>query len=487
MRLVCDKCSAVYTIDDGLVGKRDFRVSCKSCGKPIVVKSAKQVTYAATQRVKMPGAALPPLSLQAAKIALAEGRSEATPLRQAPRPGEGWFVTQNGRQQGPLTAEQMAGMLEAGTLDWGTEVWRQGLKGWRAARRDPMLVTSIAGARGVANDTTRLDAARSFLAPEDTVVEARPNPLGERSLRDKIRPGSSAADSTPLPAPLGRGGAAKAEPLPDLSPSARPQAWHSPENTAFREALGLPTDSSQQSSAFDTENAAVAAAPLSAPPSSDDAAATLGDAFGSVPRLFSESRGLSGARLAKIMAALEGLPARVLAQVDSHYLVGAGAFLAGVLCTLMLVGQSPVATVQPVAVAHAEPAPNESPAVVAEAPRFVAEQAASAVLPVATVQGPVSSALTSPAPVLRELPTVEELRAEVRKVAVDVKRCMDNPGRGVDVDIYLDGPSGRVRDLDVRSGALGPGRVACIRQAVRRIQLPPFSRRELKLMHKFSW
>src|SRR5690606_36924490 len=58
--------------------------------------------------------------------------------------------------------------------------------------------------------------------------------------------------------------------LPDLRPSARPQAWHSPENAAFREALGLPTDSSQQPAQAKT-----------AP------SATLADALRSAPTLLS--------------------------------------------------------------------------------------------------------------------------------------------------------------------------------------------------------
>jgi hypothetical protein len=94
---------------------------------------------------------------------------------------------------------------------------------------------------------------------------------------------------------------------------------------------------------------------------------------------------------------------------------------------------------------------------------------------------------TARAEALRELPDPEELRAEVREVAPLVRRCLLNPAQGVDVDIYLDGPSGRVRDVQVRSPMLAPGRVQCITHAVRQMQLEPFVRHELKLMHKFSW
>jgi hypothetical protein len=120
---------------------------------------------------------------------------------------------------------------------------------------------------------------------------------------------------------------------------------------------------------------------------------------------------------------------------------------------------------------------------VAHAAPVVLPSAPEPAFPVHSVQA-VPSTVGAP---LRELPTVEELRAEVRKVAPDVKRCVEDPASGVDVDIYLDGPSGRVRDVDVRSALITPGRSDCIVRSVRRMQLAPFSRQELKLMHKFSW
>lgn len=503
MRLVCDKCTAVYTIEDGLVGQRDFRVSCKSCGKPIVVKSARQVNYAATQRVRMPGGALPPPSLMAAQVAKESRISSAPP---AAGSGDGWFILKaDGQQVGPLSARELASLFESGELEWGSEVWRQGLKGWRAARRDPMLVTAVAGARGVANDTTRLDAARSFLAPDDTVVEARPVGAVERATRAGREAGRASFASRQqgrtdirevpdsfLPAPPAARPGAKPDVLPDLRPSARPQAWHSPENMAFREALGLPTDSSQGESAL----AGKLEASLGAPPSGDAPATTLGDAFRPVSRdPSSETRHRTRSAAHDWLALLEGLPARVMERVDSHYLVAGASFLTGVVFTALLMARAPHASEQASeqAAARAAAAPASESAAHDEEQRGVPSLAKSsaddamAVMPVATVHQVVSSPLTAAAPPLRELPTVEELRSEVRKVAGDVRRCVDNPGRGVDVAIYLDGPSGRVRDLDVRSPAFGPARLNCVTNAVRRIQLSPFAREELKLMHKFSW
>ncbi|MFT3927965.1 MAG: GYF domain-containing protein [Myxococcales bacterium] len=537
MRLVCDSCSALYTIEDGLVGTRDFRVSCKSCGKPIFVKSARQVTVGstlgATHRVRLPGSALPKPSFLAAFAARHEQRAKATPVPGA----EEWFISVDGTQRGPLSVHDMATMFEAGSLDWGTEVWREGLKGWRPARRDALLVTSVAGARGPVNDTTRLDAARSFLASEDTVVEPRPGHAKGRArsirsarndstdatekhvleLRDPsahaaegaLRP-AHAAEGALRPAHAAEGAlrqarapegalrqarapegalrqAAKGEALPDLRPSARPQAWHSPENTAFREALGLPTDSSSSQEASAVEPPAQA--PVEQAANSNPPGPTLADAFASATRLLEEHQADRAEQ--RPSGIIDLLPAHWLERfndfyerhLNSHYLVALSSFAAGVLVTAMVLGR-PVPSETP-AIAQAPAAP----VVVAQAPSAPVqpELVESALMPVATAQPAVGSALAAPAPTLRELPTVEDLRREVRKVAPDVRRCVEDPNAGVDVDIYLAGLTGRVRDVDVRSSLIPPGRAACIIHAVRKMEVSPFTRGELKLMHKFSW
>jgi|GEM_PF-4082940 len=486
MRLTCDNCSALYTIEDGLVGTRDFRVSCKSCGKPIFVKSARQVSSGAplgvTHRVRLPGSALPRPSFLAAFAARHEQRAK---IVSAPG-GEAWFISVDGAQRGPLSVADMANMFEAGTLDWGTEVWREGLKGWRAARRDALLVTSVAGARGAVNDTTRLDAARSFIANEDTVVEPRPGKIRARNLR------SDSVDATEKHVLEPRQPAAKPEPLPDLRPSARPQAWHSPENTAFREALGLPTDSSssQEASAVAPE-APPAVAPVADLNPSNAPGPTLADAFASASRLLdeqridrTESRGLFEFVPPHLLERFKGFYEQ---HVNSHYLVALSSFAAGVLMTAMVLGRPATSEAPAIAEASAPPAAFAVASVVPAQAPAPSERAESSVLPVATAQSSVTSSLAAPAPVLRELPTVEDLRREVRKVAPDVRRCVEDPNTGVDVDIYLAGVTGRVRDVDVRSSLIPPGRAACIMNAVRKMEVSPFTRSELKLMHKFSW
>lgn len=482
MRLVCDKCSAIYTIEDNLVGVRDFRVSCKQCGEPILVRSAHQVPSErpagmlgglpppALGLLSAPRASARPAAFDSTRPSVpqstrpmvsASASQSALPMHESARPashsfvpagGEAWFVSLGGAQQGPYSASEFSRLLEQERLDWTTPVWREGLKDWRPARRDAVLVTAVAGARGNAGDTMRLNSSRSFLAPEDTVVDLRPQALHPSSPQvpvvDDLLSSASETQTIDARSP------AVAAAIPKLTPSSRPAAWSSPENASFRAGLGMPADSMQIPKPESTVQ------PV--------AAATLADAFRSAPALLRAGQATDSTAEYQLGSQVQSAAAESwMPKPQSMLMVAAMAFAAGV-----------------VAAAAWGYFGTNKPAPVAAAPGVVTAPAKPA-LPTLGAKPEIKPVPSTES--LRELPDPEELRAEVRHVAPDVKRCVDDPALGVDVDIYLDGPSGRVRDVDVRSPALPPGRVACVSHAVRQMQLVPFMRQELKLMHKFSW
>jgi predicted Zn finger-like uncharacterized protein len=460
MRLVCEKCSAVYTIEDTLVGDRDFRVSCKQCGTPIVRR-----TRADTGS---------PSSVGQITTATGTGGSSALsprpprpPASFAPTGAEEWFVWVEEGQRGPFQANQVAAMIEQGEMDWSAQVWREGFRDWRAARRDATLVTAVAGARGVAGDTMRLSSARSFLAPEDTIVESRAD-IFSPSQRISLGPGqdllSSASDTQAIDArELTAIETAAAEPArPNLTPQPTPQQWNTPENAAFRAALGLRSDTMPMK-----------AAPPLPVEANGSAGPTMASAFRSAPSLMrSTNTGeVTGAPVTGTDGRDSWLP-----KPQSLLAVAALAFAGGVLA----------AAIASRYMAPARPDPSPSTKTIASA-----SPKSSAPAPAATPPRPPapSAPLTIPpvtAP-LRELPEPEELRAEVRRVAPDVRRCITDPLAGVEVSVFFDGPSGRVRDVHVRSSGLTAGRVDCVIHAVRQMQLSPFKRPELRLPHKFSW
>ncbi|MET0344506.1 MAG: DUF4339 domain-containing protein [Polyangiales bacterium] len=85
---------------------------------------------------------------------------------------EQWFVTDDKGRTGPYSAARLARMLERGELAWTSQVWREGLKDWRPARRDDLLIFAVASVRGMASDTSRLDTLGDLLQQDDTRVEA---------------------------------------------------------------------------------------------------------------------------------------------------------------------------------------------------------------------------------------------------------------------------------------------------------------------------
>lgn len=51
-----------------------------------------------------------------------------------------WYFAQNGQQEGPLTAQQIGGLVKAGSLDPATTmVWREGLADWKTLDESGLL------------------------------------------------------------------------------------------------------------------------------------------------------------------------------------------------------------------------------------------------------------------------------------------------------------------------------------------------------------
>ncbi len=478
-------------MEGALVGAADLRVACKRCGGPMSVREAGPVPNRRPPGEH--GAGLPPLptghpelrpgdasggSPGAADRAAALMATSAPAMfppsappasllvhpRPAARKGlasngdEAWFVALAGIQQGPYTASEYSRLLEQERVDWTTPVWREGLKDWRPARRDAILVTAVAWARGNAGDTMRHSAIPSSLTSDDTVVDVLPVGLFRSSAKNAVL--------ETVPPPVSQAPAIEAAegvspaPGPKLTPSSRPAAWSSPENESFRAGLGMRSMASQ----LPTEpNAPMPAGPASSQTHAPRSAASLNRA--GAPLESTAQFDLGPPVRASVAATQSWMP-----NLRSMLSVAAVAFAAGVLVAASWGHWSGASEATAVKADHA----------VVPARK---DQAHPTPSPVAR---PLGTPLPAAAP-LRELPDPEELRAEVRHVAPDVKRCVQDPAMGIDVDIYLDGPSGRVRDVDVRSPLLALSRVACVSQAVRQIQLVPFARRELKLMHKFSW
>lgn len=99
MRIVCDSCSAKYSIADEKIAGKLFKVRCKKCNTMIMVDGT-----------VVPG------SEPAAPV---DAGNDAS-----------WYVVIDGAQQGPLSHTEVVAQLGSGAVDGGTFAWREGMGDW---------------------------------------------------------------------------------------------------------------------------------------------------------------------------------------------------------------------------------------------------------------------------------------------------------------------------------------------------------------------
>lgn len=377
MQVVCTQCQAVCNLDDKPEGASNVVQRCARCAAP--------------------------LSLPAVEIELELA----------------WLVLMPSGQAGPYSASHMAQLFEQANVDWTSLVWRSGLKGWRPARRDPLLVTAVASARGAGawGDTQRVSPRRSVLPAADTIVDAPPG----------------------LPAPVAR---LSAKPDHD---------WAEDSAESATQAM---------------------ARPIPGEP-------TFADAFRSAPAILATAAVFDPNKPAPVTQRRSS-PTSWLPSVQSMALVAVVAFGFGVLAAALW-GRVVHPAKPRGATMVVRPAPPAQPPPPARALVVPAR-------PVAPSVATASVAVTSVAPApLQDLPSDAQLRREVKRVSPDIRRCVDNLSRGAEIEVYFDGPTGRARDVRFRTAGLTPGRVACITQAARQMQVDPFAQATHKFWHRFSY
>ena len=113
----------------------------------------------------------------------AEGAPAAAPVPDAPAPSaEAWFYLAEGKETGPVSREQLEGLLATGRLSPATFVWRAGMSEWRRAGEVGIAVGAPGGAAPpgaparpighVVVPQPRWGALRSVHPPADTAVHA---------------------------------------------------------------------------------------------------------------------------------------------------------------------------------------------------------------------------------------------------------------------------------------------------------------------------
>ncbi|MFM2416728.1 MAG: domain 2 [Pseudomonadota bacterium] len=80
-----------------------------------------------------------------------------------------------------------------------------------------------------------------------------------------------------------------------------------------------------------------------------------------------------------------------------------------------------------------------------------------------------------------------ELRREIKRVAVDIRRCLSDPSAGVQLELVIEGESGRPTEVQILWPRLTAGTVTCIQQSVRQLQVSPFGAASYRLSRRFAW
>jgi CBS domain-containing protein len=89
--------------------------------------------------------------------------------------------------------------------------------------------------------------------------------------------------------------------------------------------------------------------------------------------------------------------------------------------------------------------------------------------------------------VKRSLPAPQEVREELKRLSPSLSRCVRSPAAGLDVDLTVDGVSGRVSKVDVHAPELTPGRLECLKEGFSDLHVAPFTSEQLKYRHRFVW
>ena len=367
MRFVCRTCGVVREAEEQ-PSQHPSEVVCSSCGAAMAPEGADPRPAAPRSR------------------AVALGLNEQ------------WFVMpETGDRQGPYPASQIARLLEQGLIGWNSQIWREGLKGWRPARRDDLLVFAVASARGMASDTSRVDMLAEILQ-DDTFVQDEP-PAALPRASEHAGAGEGAAAARPL-SQAAVPEATSATPPPTPEPPAPPS--HA-ESSSKRPSWLL---------RYSTPIIAVLAF-------------------------------ASGVLLTQLSRRIGALGAERDTGASRERSDG------GALHTQLAGVVSPVP---------------EAPAG-ARAPGQHENAAGSG---------------------LRAQPEAGEVEAELARLAPSVRRCARRLG-ALELEVVIDGPSGRAKPTQLHAKGLRAGKLACVAGVLDAIRVAPFRDPVFRLAHRYRW
>jgi TonB family protein len=138
MKIVCDACSAKYSIADEKVKGKVFKIRCKKCSNIIVVRG--NAGAAAEEPAAAPQGQFDQKETRVYDYGGYEGEG-------APPPGDDavWHVVIDQEQVGPITIAEVNEKFAAGAIDAETYIWREGFADWLPLVQVPEFAALASG------------------------------------------------------------------------------------------------------------------------------------------------------------------------------------------------------------------------------------------------------------------------------------------------------------------------------------------------------
>src|SRR5687768_3615850 len=141
MKIVCDACSAKYSIADEKVKGKVFKIRCKKCSNIIVVRG-----NAGAGAAEEPAAAAPAGFDQKETRVYDYGGYDGDPAAAPPGGDEAvWHVVVDQEQVGPITVAEVQAKFAAGEIDAETYIWREGFADWLPLTQVPDFASLATG------------------------------------------------------------------------------------------------------------------------------------------------------------------------------------------------------------------------------------------------------------------------------------------------------------------------------------------------------
>ncbi len=138
MKIVCDACSAKYSIADEKVKGKVFKIRCKKCSNIIVVRG--NAGAAAEEPAPAPAGQFDQKETRVYDYGGYEGEGAPPSADDAV-----WHIVVDQEQVGPITAAEVGQRFAAGELDAESYIWREGFADWLPLSQVPEFTALAAG------------------------------------------------------------------------------------------------------------------------------------------------------------------------------------------------------------------------------------------------------------------------------------------------------------------------------------------------------